>query len=97
MFIGYRILAESLAACGSAGKPVDETHVEILLSTWSDVILVSFDFIITCWAMLTMLCNSKGNGVEGEEQQALQILSHLSTRFCLQLCKTLLSHINQSK
>ncbi|KAF4527744.1 hypothetical protein B566_EDAN014954 [Ephemera danica] len=38
----------------------------------------------------------KGNGVEGEEQQAMQILSHLSTRFCLQLCKTLLSHINQS-
>jgi hypothetical protein len=48
---------------------------------------------------LLLFCKDGNTGEEEVEtqQQAVSMLNHLSTRFCLQLCSSLLNHINQSK
>ena len=47
---------------------------------------------------LLLFCKDGNSGEEVEKQQtAMSMLNHLSTRFSLQLCSNLLSHIDQSK
>jgi len=48
---------------------------------------------------LLLFCKTGNNGEEEVEtqKQAVSMLNHLSTRFCLQLCSNLLNHIDQSK
>lgn len=48
---------------------------------------------------LLLFCKDGSAGEEEVEtqQQAVSMLNHLSTRFCLQLCSTLLNHIDQRK
>ncbi|XP_021913956.1 uncharacterized protein LOC110827029 isoform X3 [Zootermopsis nevadensis] len=48
---------------------------------------------------LLLFCKDGNTGEEKVEtqKQAVSMLNHLSTRFCLQLCSSLLNHINQRK
>jgi hypothetical protein len=47
---------------------------------------------------LLLFCKDGTAGGEAETQlQAVSMLNHLSTQFCLQLCSSLLNHIDQRK
>ncbi|XP_033611768.1 uncharacterized protein LOC111875606 isoform X4 [Cryptotermes secundus] len=84
-----RLLQQGIEFWLSHSLPVD--HLENLLLKHMSKFFYPLGLLLFCKD------GSAGEEAVETQQQAVSMLNHLSTRFCLQLCSSLLNHIDQRK